>query len=200
MRDIDVRRAVITRLTNNYRNDHDTRVVEEMGIWSGVVRIDVAVINGELAGYELKSDSDTLLRLENQASYYARVFDKLSIVVGSRHIAKARSVLPKWWGIIEAQPTDDGVNLKDRRKARQNPNQDAFVVSQLLWREEAVIILEKYGLAKGWKSKTAREIHHRMASELSLITLKEEVRIILKHRQGWLRDSIGNQRDMPIQQ
>jgi hypothetical protein len=39
--------------------DLDTRVVEEMGIWAGSVRVDIAVINGEFHGFELKSDRDT---------------------------------------------------------------------------------------------------------------------------------------------
>ena len=56
MRDIDVRRAVRKKLGEQYAHDPDTRIVEEMGIWSGTVRIDIAIINGELNGFELKSD------------------------------------------------------------------------------------------------------------------------------------------------
>lgn len=198
MRDIDVRKAILGRLSERYANDIETRVVEEMGVWAGTVRIDVAVINGELCGYELKSDSDTLGRLENQASHYGRVFDKLSIVVGSRHISNARNVLPKWWGIIEAKSVEGSIDLRDRRIARQNPSQDPFVLSQLLWKEEALSVLTKYDLEKGWKSKSASEIHKRLASELPLSMLNHEVRTMLKKRQGWLRDSIGNQRDMSV--
>jgi hypothetical protein len=61
MRDRDVRAALLRRLSSDYADDADTRIVEEMGVWSGSVRIDVAVINGELSGYELKSDRDTLV-------------------------------------------------------------------------------------------------------------------------------------------
>lgn len=199
MRDKDVRKAVIKRLYAQYGADHHTRVVEEMGVWSGTVRIDVAVINGELIGYELKSDSDTLARLKNQATYYGKVFNKLSIVVGSRHISQARLVLPKWWGIIEAKCSGSTVELKDRRIARKNPGQDAFVLAQLLWKDEALSVLDKHSLAQGWRSKTVREIHHRVASKLPLTILNEEVRTILKDRQEWLRNPIGNQRNMSIQ-
>jgi hypothetical protein len=68
-----------------------------MGIWSGSVRIDVAVINGELTGYELKSDRDTLERLPLQAELYSRVFDRLILVVGKRHAKKAIEHIPEWW-------------------------------------------------------------------------------------------------------
>ena len=67
MRDIDVRQAVKSYLKALHEDDPATRIVEEMGIWAGSVRIDIAVINGELSGFELKSDSDTLQRLPLQA-------------------------------------------------------------------------------------------------------------------------------------
>jgi len=66
MRDSDVRRAVKASLGAEYAHDADTRMVEEMGVWSGSVRIDIAIINGALTGYELKSDRDTLERLPRQ--------------------------------------------------------------------------------------------------------------------------------------
>jgi hypothetical protein len=63
MRDSDVRGATKAWLSAEYACDQDTRIVEEMGVWSGSVRIDIAIINGHLSGYELKSDRDTLERL-----------------------------------------------------------------------------------------------------------------------------------------
>ena len=56
MRDRDVRCAVMAYLDRLHAGDADTRVVQEMGIWSGSVRVDIAVINGELHGFELKSE------------------------------------------------------------------------------------------------------------------------------------------------
>ena len=76
MRDLDARTAIRRQLHAAHSADPDTRIVEEMGIWSGSVRIDIAVINGELSGFELKSDRDTLERLPNQADLYSRVFDR----------------------------------------------------------------------------------------------------------------------------
>src|SRR4051812_15627734 len=89
MRDSDVRKALKERLHTQHVDDPHTVILEEMGVWSGSVRIDVAVINGELNGYELKSDRDTLERLPLQADIYSRVFDRLELVVGQRHATKA---------------------------------------------------------------------------------------------------------------
>ena len=51
MRDADIRKAVRTMLDAQHVGDDDTRIVEEMGVWSGSVRVDIAVINGELHGF-----------------------------------------------------------------------------------------------------------------------------------------------------
>jgi len=198
MRDQDVRLAVRAHLHSLHEGDSSTRIVEEMGIWSGAVRIDIAVINGELSGFELKSDRDTLDRLPLQADYYSRVFDRLTLVVGTRHVEKASVMLPDWWGITVATGTDAGVTLAEMRLADRNPNIESYLLAQLLWKEEALAVLEKYSLAKGWRSKPAKAIHERLARELPHDALSAEVRAGLKARQEWLRQPVGNQRDMAV--
>src|SRR4051812_41971247 len=121
MRDSDVRAAVLRRLNAEHAGDPNTRIVQEMGVWSGSVRIDVAVINGELCGVELKSDRDTLERLPGQAEIYSRVFDRVELVVGTRHAREARAMVPKWWTITLAHDGVDGVVLTPRRDGCENP-------------------------------------------------------------------------------
>lgn len=198
MRDADVRRAVLGGLAIHHADDANTRVVEEMGIWSGSVRIDVAVINGELSGYELKSDRDTLERLPAQAELYSKVFDKLYLVVGSKHEGKARRIIPRWWGVIVASMGSDGVKLRTAREPKTNPGLEPLSVAQLLWRDEALGVLEEYGQAKGFRSKSVAEIHRRLAGVVPLDDLSREVRAVLKRRQGWLRQAISDQRHVPI--
>lgn len=198
MRDRDVRDVVIRDLQSAHKNDCSTRIVQEMGIWSGTVRIDVAVINGELSGYELKSDRDTLDRLPIQAKYYGLVFDRITLVAGSKHIDKAREIIPDWWGLISARAADGQIVLEPLRDSRRNGGVEPFLVAQLLWKEEALDILERYNLAKGWRSKPARAIHERMSRELPFETLALEVRSTLKIRNGWLGQSVRHQGNMPV--
>jgi len=61
------------------------------------------VINGELHGFELKSERDTLARLEDQAELYSQVFDRMTLIIAKRHLEKAVPKIPRWWGIIAAQ-------------------------------------------------------------------------------------------------
>ncbi|MBO9100014.1 MULTISPECIES: sce7726 family protein [unclassified Rhizobium] len=187
MRDIDVRSAMLRRLRDSHADDASTRIVEEMGIWSGTVRVDIAVINGELSGVELKSDRDTLERLPSQAALYSRVFDRMTLVVGSKHIEKALPLIPTWWGVIAATWNGQEVELEDVRKVDKNPKPDAFLLAQLLWKDEALLVLEARGLAKGWKSKTAAAVHHHLAASLPIVDLSGSVRAALKARSVWLR-------------
>src|SRR5438093_602201 len=78
----------------------NTLVVDELGLKHGKCRADIAVINGHLAGYEIKSDEDSLDRLEEQVEVYSAVFDRATVVVGTKHVGSIRSVVPRWWGIV----------------------------------------------------------------------------------------------------
>ncbi|HTW89907.1 MAG TPA: sce7726 family protein [Candidatus Binataceae bacterium] len=198
MRDRDVRSAVRQMLRTRYASDPDTKIVEEMGIWSGSVRIDLAVINGELNGYELKSDRDTLERLPLQAELYSRVFDRLTLVVGKRHVAKASKQVPKWWGLWIAEQNGIRVTLRPERESKRNPNPDSYLIAQLLWKEEAIAVLDEFNLAIGWRNRRVKEIHQRLASELSFDRLTERVRATLKGRDGWLRQTRPHQFNMPV--
>lgn len=183
MRDSDVRAAVRTKLRKEYGNDSDTRIVEEMGVWSGAVRVDIAVINGRLLGYELKSNSDTLDRLPRQAEIYSKIFDRMTLVVGDRHAERAMEIVPPWWGCIIASISKDGIILRLKRKPHRNPSLDPNILVQMLWRQEAIAVLDKYGLANGWRSKRASEIGDRLLSEIPFKQLAKEIRTALKNRE-----------------
>jgi len=192
MRDLDVRLAVRRRLNELHRGDLDTRIVEEMGVWAGSVRIDIAVINGELCGFELKSDRDTLERLPAQAAIYNRVFDRVELVVGQRHAAKAKALVPSWWGITIASESSGGVCLALERKGDVSPTRDAKLIAHLLWKDEAIEVLDLFGLAKGWRSKPVGLLHERLAYELPFDELRQAVRCKLKARVKWLGKPVAN--------
>lgn len=199
MRDRDVRTAVLTELDALHAGDANTRVVQEMGIWAGSVRVDVAVINGELHGFELKSARDTLERLPAQAALYNQVFDRVTLVVAERHADKALHIIPDWWGIWLASASDEQpVVLAPGRSNASNPNLQPVQIARLLWRAEALGILDRHGLARGFRSKPVEALTHRLAAELPLDLLRDEVRLALKVRQGWLGDNAPQQCKVPI--
>jgi len=197
--DRDVRTALLTRLRCDHANDADTVIVEEMGVWSGSVRVDVAVINGELHGIELKSERDTLERLPNQASLYSEVFDRVTLVVASRHFGKARAIVPEWWGLTEASRRSDGrTELREVRPSTSNPSPQALQIARLLWKSEVLSLLEQNGLLRGYRSKPIEVLAQRLSTSLPLKTLRDSVRTALKARPGRLGQLPADDSDMTV--
>ena len=89
MNDVQIRTALKRELLLQYKDDRETVVIEELGVHHGTSRIDLAVVNGVLHGFEFKSDRDTLTRLPEQANAYGLVFDRLTLVVAERHVRRA---------------------------------------------------------------------------------------------------------------
>src|ERR1700752_2733932 len=91
--DADIRSALRSWLLAEDGSKGDTVVIDELGICCGVVRIDLAVVNGTLHGYEIKSDIDSLRRLALQIELYSKVLDRATLVVGQRHLDEALDML-----------------------------------------------------------------------------------------------------------
>src|SRR5439155_10222560 len=93
LRDRDVRQALHRKVLRDHHGDANTLVLDELGLRHGACRVDIAVVNGYLHGYEIKSDSDTLDRLPAQVAVYNLVLDRATLVVGERHLQKAQPLL-----------------------------------------------------------------------------------------------------------
>lgn len=186
MRDIDVRQAVHTKLLREHHKNPETLVIDEFSINLGASRADIAVINGLLHGYELKSTKDTLERLPIQTTLYSAVMDKVTLVVADNHAEEAISLVPEWWGIkIAVQGPRGAVHIHHYRSDKYNVNIDPFVLAQLLWKNECLDLLDKRGLAKGVKSKPRYELWNIIAEKVLPDELRVEVRLALKRRKTW---------------
>jgi len=75
--DPEIRQALRLRLSNEHAKQADTVFIEEFGICRGQGRIDLAVVNSLFHGYEIKSDRDSLRRLDSQVELYSKVLDRL---------------------------------------------------------------------------------------------------------------------------
>ncbi|UUO12723.1 sce7726 family protein [Alcaligenes faecalis] len=186
MRDRDVRESVWRWLESVHAGESDTLMLDELGILNGATRIDIAVINGQIEGFELKSEKDTLERLPAQRDLYNKVFNKVSLVVAEKHQAAANAIIPDWWGVMLARPLKSGaVKVSWKRQPKPNPCLDPVTVASLLWRDEALQILERYEAAVGVRSKPREALYKRLADVLDLDTLSSEVRTSLKIRENW---------------
>jgi hypothetical protein len=171
-----IREALRKVLNSEYINCSHFKIVEEFGVCKGDSRIDLAVVNGIMHGFEIKSDLDSLYRLSTQVENYNMVFDKMTLVVGKNHLTHSFSMIPDWWGVSLAKISSDGVTLQEIRSAETNPKQDSLAIAQILWRDEALKILEDLNSIKGYRSKSKDILHKQVAMILSQESLCEKVR------------------------
>ncbi len=180
--DADIRAALRKKLTSIYGKHPETVVLDELGVCRGEVRVDVAVVNGEIHGYEIKSDRDSLRRLAGQIELYSKVLDQATLVVGERHFDAAAVLLPEWWGLLLVKPSNTGPCFEKVRSARKNPSRDARALVEFLWLEDSIALLEQHGLDWGVRSKPRRVIWDRICEGLDIEVIAAAVRAQLKAR------------------
>ncbi|MBI3305984.1 sce7726 family protein [Candidatus Nomurabacteria bacterium] len=185
-------REVLKKEIGNYKSEKKlpAEIFEEFGVSHGTARIDFAIINGVMHGYEIKSDRDTLDRLPEQMKQYNTVFDKMTLVVGKKHLYHAVNTVPSWWGITLVKIEENKIIFQTIRENGENQDQVDVSIARLLWREEALKILEEKNKAKGFRSKNRNIIYEKLVDVLDINTLKDYVRNILVSRRGWRSDEI----------
>ena len=185
MRDIDIRHALDALLRARHAGETDTIIRHEVGICAGKGRIDVVTINSEICGYEIKSDEDTLNRLEGQVETYGQVLDRAILVTTKRHIDTAVRKLPDWWGVKVAHNKHGDICLESIREPVLNDTYDPFSLAQLLWREEALTELRLIDKNQGLSKKARHYVWTALADAVSLDDLRTIVRARLKVRPMW---------------
>ena len=127
MNDQQIRNSFHHKYLHKHHEDSATLVVDELGLQHGKCRADIAVINGHLIGYEIKSDADSLKRLDNQIASYNLVFDYISVIVAVCHLEETTTIVPDWWGIISvAEGKRGAIYFKTVRRSTQNRNVDKY--------------------------------------------------------------------------
>lgn len=183
--DESIRSALIKVLKVKYKNHNlnKTAIIPELALPRGLARIDIAVINGIMHGYELKSDFDSLNRLTSQIEAYNLIFDKVTLVVGKKHIIEAINTVPDWWGIVVAQKLDNStkLNLLPIREAKVNPKQDIHIITRMLWKQEALNLLTKKNITCK-KNFTKESIYNNLIEGYDVKELKGHVRKYLIKR------------------
>ena len=181
-RDADIRNVLMASLKAKYSDKNNDLIVEEFGCKTA--RADVAVINGVLHAYEIKSDSDSLDRLPSQIDAYQGVFEYVTLVCGHRLLERARIEVPKWWGLQKAELKNGTVAIREIRAPKPNPSQSPLAVAKMLWKTEALAVLRKYGRKGATSRCTADEVWNIVAAHIPVAELTNEVRQAIKARGG----------------
>lgn len=185
MNDKIIRERLKSSRLRKYVEDPNSLVVDELGLRHGAGRVDVAVINGLIQGYEIKGETDNLRRLPIQRDIYNSVLDRATLVAAERHIDKSLEIVPGWWGVVVVARKNDTLTMRQLRKARSNPTQSPLAIAKLLWKSEALFALDEIGEARGLRSKKRLAIYERLAETTSLKQICAIARRQLLRRKNW---------------
>ena len=181
VRDAEYLREVLHHeLNQRYEGEPDTVIIDELGICQGKARVDLAVVNGQLHGYEIKSERDSLRRLESQCEPYSMVFDRVTLVCGERHLAEALVNIPSWWEVLSITPSGPNLSLQCVQTGADNPNINARALVELLWSQQALSLVAQRHSLKGLRGKPRAVIWDKICELFTIEEVATAVRIHLK--------------------
>ena len=185
-KDTDIRIALHAKRLRRVKAQPDTLVIDELGLAHAKSRIDVAVINGCIHGYEIKSAKDTLDRFETQMDIYRQTLQKLTIVAAPKHVAGIMSHAPKWCGVIAAeQGPRGGISFHVLRNAAANPDIDPVMMAHLLWRDEVIELLDQAGYAPKELRRPRKQLYEMLCETMTLREITGSIRAFMVQRQTW---------------
>ena len=175
-----LRTSLRSRLAAQHRSEADTVLIDELGLCQGSARVDLAVVNGQLHGYEIKSERDSLRRLGAQSDLYSRVFDRVTLVCSDRHVSQALDMVPSWWGVLRIVSATQNPTFKSVRRGRKNPSRDVRALAEFLWLEEAVALLSQRDALRGLRGKPRAALWDKICELFGIDEVAEAVRAHLK--------------------
>jgi hypothetical protein len=182
--DADIRPALRTMIMNEHAGHPDTAVVDELGLCRGRARVDLAVVNGSIHGYEIKSERDSLRRLELQVEIYGQVFDRATLVVADKHLPVAKKQVPDWWRILSVSSNAGRIEFQEIRNGCSNPSRNPRALVELLWLEDAVDFLSQRRSIRGLRGKPRRVVWDEICKFFDLDEIAAAVRSHIKARKA----------------
>jgi hypothetical protein len=171
--DLEIRNALIVHLTTLGKISF---LIEEFP--GAGARLDLLALEGaRLAGFEIKSDLDSLRRLGLQVSAYARYCDHLTLVAGRRFAVDLLSDVPPWTGVVLAYRVGSRVALSTLRHPSTNPHADAQGTLSLLRRHELA-----GGLPPSMQRHHVAKLRQQLEESYSYPELRLKVSAALKRR------------------
>ncbi len=184
--DADIRSALHRQRLQHHKSRPGTLVIDELGLAHARGRVDVAVINGCIHGYEIKSARDNLDRLGNQLDVYKATLQRLTIVAACRHLPKVLTEAPDWCGLIEAeQGPRGGIQLHSIRAAKSNPDVDPVMLAHLLWRPEVIELLTRVGYTPKQVRRPRKQLYEMLCEVLTPRQITAAIREFMERRQAW---------------
>lgn len=162
----DIKAIALNHLRSSGRIAPDSSIVNEFTVNNYTRRTDLAIVDKrKLIAIEVKSEADNLSRLCDQTNEYLNYFDKVIIIVASKHALKALENTPSHvavWEVVDAK-------LKVRRRGNTIPIREKKRFIELMTANEMLKLVSKLRLSPPDRDKLTLEA---TLQEVSLLALK----------------------------
>ena len=172
--------TILNQLLIKKHDLYNTAALTELPI--GDSKADFIMINGRGVVYEIKTDLDNLLRLENQIKDYYKVFSYVYVVVGNKQLPRVKEFLKdQKVGIYELTASGKLICRKKALCNKENLSYEAMF--QVLRKAEFEYILLKHfhELPEVNSFQYYRECQ-KWLERVNIITLQKDVMRCLKAR------------------
>ena len=119
-----IKASILNHLNKRIPLESYAAIINEFTIGNFSRRVDLAIIdNNDLLGFEVKSEADSLQRLEGQTQKYLKYFDKVIVVAAAKHIPKILNLVPNNVAVWEIN-NNSIITVRQRGKKIKVTNKD----------------------------------------------------------------------------
>lgn len=147
LRESEIKAALIDRLVDRGMLQNAV-LINEMVVANWSRRVDLAIANGNLHAYEIKSDLDSLKRLDGQLVAYLARFDKTTVVCAPRFTSEVLRRTPAFVEVLEVGLVDKEISFKVVRRGVLRPIQDKEILAAFLLKSELAALLKNQAAAQ----------------------------------------------------
>lgn len=179
LREQEVKIALIDWLFKKGLLENAT-LINEMVVADWSRRADLAVANGHLQAFEIKSDFDSLKRLDGQLETFVSRFEKVTVVCAPKFTYEVTKKVASDIGVIEYSNTNHGVRFKIVQRGRTSILRNKSIYLNFLLKKELQTFLVENGSQLPFE--TSRESLENMAYQFSLSRIRSFTLNALKNR------------------
>lgn len=134
--------AIANHLLSERHSQAGTKLLTEFR--AGKAKADVVILNGTSNAYEIKTELDSLYRLESQISSYRKLFDRIYVVTNPRDLRKISCVIDDDIGILCLSELRSLETVREATSNERNVDPSA-IFDSLRKGEYCSIVNEIYG-------------------------------------------------------
>jgi len=183
--------AIVNKILLGKYSLNTSSILTEFRI--GERKADVVILNGTSIAYEIKTEYDSLDRLQDQLSAYVRAFDRINVITSNSQLSSLENILPDEIGLLEltSDYTIRTVRGGQSLKARVRPE---FIFDSLRKPEYLSIVESVYGYIPNVPNTYIYKVCFELFSKLSSEVAHDEMVRVLCQRgdKELLKESIFN--------